>query len=200
MHLNSAKLDSWAGPSYHVAHAMLHVTTTGCAAHDLHTTEPWQLAVHDIHTTEPWQLAAHDLHTTEPWQLAAHDLHTTEPWQLAAHDLHTTEPWQLAAHDLHTTEPWQLAAHDLHTTEPWQLAAHDLHTTEPWQLERTRWRQFAAQWEDCKDLKLRLSVTTILIMANIFNNDSKHEVGVVGPKAVLVWTCCNWLTHWHWSV
>ena len=92
------------------------------------------------------------------------------------------------------------AAHDSHKIHTW--FTQNSHTTEPWPPERTCWRQFAMQWGDCKNLKLCLSIITILIMVNILNNDSKQQqtwTRGCEPKAVLVRTCCHWLTHWHWS-
>ena len=39
-----------------------------------------------------------------------------------------------------------------------RCATRDLHTIVPGPLERTCWRQFAAQWRDCKNFKLCLSM------------------------------------------
>ena len=41
----------------------------------------------------------------------------------------------------------------LHVMSTWCVAC-DLHTIAPWPLEQTCWRQFAAQWGDCKKKKI----------------------------------------------
>ena len=43
------------------------------------------------------------------------------------------------------------------------MCAHDLHTTAPGSLERTCWRQFAAQW-GVKNLKLHLWMRLLLLL------------------------------------
>ena len=41
---DSVKLNSWAVPSYHMAHNILHVILSArCVAHDLHRIAPWPL-------------------------------------------------------------------------------------------------------------------------------------------------------------
>ena len=59
----------------------------------------------------------------------------------------------------------------VHETDPQKLdmisiwcVGHDLHTTAPKPLERTCCRQFLAQWGDCKNLELRLSMSSLLLL------------------------------------
>ena len=45
-----------------------------------------------------------------------------------------------------------------------RCVTHDLHTNTPWPLERTCWRQFAAQWGDCKKSRIAPLNAIIIIM------------------------------------
>ena len=51
-------------------------------------------------------------------------------------------------------------AHMLHVMSV-RCVARDLHANATWPLQCTCWRQFAAQWGDCKNLELRLSLRSL---------------------------------------
>ena len=50
-----------------------------------------------------------------------------------------------------------------HTTCCTRCFTCNLHTIVPWALECTCWRLFTVQWEDCKNLKLHLSMPLWLL-------------------------------------
>ena len=45
-----------------------------------------------------------------------------------------------------------------------RCVARDLHTVVPWPLDYMHWRQFTAQWGDCRNLTLRLLVQLLFII------------------------------------
>ena len=60
-----------------------------------------------------------------------------------------------------------------------RCVAHDLHTIAPRPLKRTWWRQFAAQWGDCKTIDLHLSMRLLLslsLLREITNNLNSRDV------------------------
>ena len=58
---------------------------------------------------------------------------------------------------------WHLARHILHVIST-LCVARDLHTIAPGPLERTCWRQLAAQWEDCKKSRVAPFNAIIIIV------------------------------------
>ena len=58
---------------------------------------------------------------------------------------------------------YQVAQCRLHVISA-QCVAHGLHTTAPGPLEHICWRRFAAQWGDCKNFELRLSMRLLLLL------------------------------------
>ena len=63
----------------------------------------------------------------------------------------------LCVHAKRTGWKYQVAQCRLHVKSA-RSVARNLHTIAHGPLECTCWRQFAAQWGDCKNLKLRLSI------------------------------------------
>ena len=56
----------------------------------------------------------------------------------------------------------------LHVISSWCVARH-MHMIVPWPLEHTCWRQFKAQWGDCKSLQLylKLCVSMLILLLSL---------------------------------
>ena len=61
----------------------------------------------------------------------------------------------------------------LHLISAW-CVAHDLHAIAPWSLKCTCWRQFTAEWGDCKKSQIAPFNATIIIIIKYNNTNTTN--------------------------
>ena len=73
-----------------------------------------------------------------------------------------------------------------------------LHTIMPWPLERTCWRQFAARWGDCRNLKMRVLMRLLLLrwhLLQLSHHIGSHILSSGKASRMSEWLCTvSWAT------